>query len=150
MSIWGKIADAVSGLTAPEGPLGGIFEGLNRLLTSSDDDASEADKQVAFTIGVIALGAKMAKADGVVTRDEVRAFKHVFRVPESEAQNVGRVFNLARRDMEGYESYAKQVARLFKNDQEMLHNILDALFYIAKADNVRKYRTKTSASIIAS
>jgi DnaJ like chaperone protein len=100
------------------------------------DSSSEPDKQVAFTIGVIALGAKMAKADGVVTRDEVRAFKQVFRIPESEAQSVARVFNMAKRDIEGYESYAKQLTRLFEDDPEMLHNILDALFHIAKADKV--------------
>lgn len=150
MSIWEKITRVASRLTAPEGPLGRIFDGLmDRIFLGSGEDASEADRQVAFTIGVIALGAKMAKADGIVTRDEVRAFKEVFRVPESEAQNVARVFNLAKRDVEGYESYAKQLARLFEDDQEMLHNILDALFHIAKADKVLHDSEKAYLATVA-
>ena len=82
-----------------------------------------ADKQIAFTIGVIALGAKMAKVDGAVTKDEVHAFKEVFRVPESEAKNVARIFDLAKQDVAGFESYARQLARLFGDDPDMLHNI---------------------------
>ena len=46
--------------------------------------------------GVIALGAKMAKADGLVTEDDVNAFKEAFKVPEGEMQNVARIFNLAK------------------------------------------------------
>ena len=32
-------------------------------------------KQIGFTIGVIVLSAKMAKADGKVTKSEIKAFK---------------------------------------------------------------------------
>ena len=35
---------------------------------------NDKTSQITFTIGVIALSAKMAKADGTVTRDEVDAF----------------------------------------------------------------------------
>jgi len=49
------------------------------------------EHQVAFTVGVIALGAKMAKADGIVTRDEVLAFKEVFKVPEGLFQPTRRM-----------------------------------------------------------
>lgn len=133
MSIWGKFAGAAAGL-AVGGPLGALVGGLaGHLIVDRDNDA-EPDKQVAFTIGVIALGAKMAKVDGKVTRDEVRAFKEVFKVPESEAQNVARVFDLAKQDVAGFESYARQLAGLFKDDPEMLHNILEGLFHIAEAD----------------
>ena len=73
--------------------------------------------QVAFTIGVIALGAKMAKTDGMVTRDEVVAFTEVFKVPEGEMENVSRVFNLAKQDVVGYEAYADQLASLLKGNR---------------------------------
>jgi DnaJ like chaperone protein len=133
MSIWGKLAGAAAGL-AVGGPLGALVGGVaGHLIVDRDNDA-EPDKQVAFTIGVIALGAKMAKSDGHVTRDEVHAFKEVFKVPDSEAQNVARVFDLAKRDISGFESYAKQLAGLFKDDPSMLHNILEGLFHIAEAD----------------
>jgi DnaJ like chaperone protein len=134
MSIWGKLAGAAAGL-AVGGPLGALVGGLaGHLIVDRENDAPP-DKQVAFTIGVIALGAKMAKVDGKVTRDEVRAFKEVFKVPESEAQNVARVFDLAKQDVAGFESYAKQLADLFKDDSVMLHNILEGLFHIAEADS---------------
>jgi DnaJ like chaperone protein len=134
MSIWGKLAGAAAGL-AVGGPLGALIGGLAGHLVVDREGDEPADKQVAFTIGVIALGAKMAKADGQVTRDEVRAFKDVFKVPESEAQNVARVFDLAKQDLAGYESYAKQLAGMFKDDPAMLQNILEGLFHIAEADN---------------
>lgn len=135
MSIWGKLAGAAAGL-AIGGPLGALVGGIaGHLMVDRGQTETEPDKQVAFTIGVIALGAKMAKADGKVTRDEVHAFKQVFHVPETEAQNVARVFNLARQDVAGFEAYAKQLATLFKGDKAMLKNILEGLFHIAKADN---------------
>jgi DnaJ like chaperone protein len=92
------------------------------------------EKSVAFTIGMIALGAKMAKADGTVTSDEVTAFGDVFQVPEGDRAAVQRVFDLAKQDIAGYESYAKQVAALFEPASDMLENVLDGLFHIAKAD----------------
>lgn len=136
MSIWGKLAGAAAGL-AVGGPLGAVLGGVaGHIVIDRENDAAEPDKQIAFTIGVIALGAKMAKADGLVTKDEVRAFKEVFRVPESEAKNVARIFDLAKGDIAGFESYAKQLARLFRDDPDMLHNILEGLFHIAEADKV--------------
>ena len=87
-------------------------------------------------MGVIALGAKMAKADGVVTMDEVNAFKEVFKVPEGEMKNVARVFNLAKQDVAGYEAYAEQLAVMFKGNRKLLEDVLEGLFHIAKADEV--------------
>ncbi len=84
---------------------------------------------------MIALGAKMAKADGVVTKDEVLAFKQVFHVPEKDMAAVQRVFDLAKQDIAGFESYAEQVARLFVPKSSVLENVLDGLFHIAKADH---------------
>ncbi len=135
MSIWGKLAGAAAGL-AVGGPLGAVLGGVaGHIVIDRENDAAEPDKQIAFTIGVIALGAKMAKVDGAVTKDEVHAFKEVFRVPESEARNVARIFDLAKQDVAGFESYAKQLARLFRDDPDMLHNILEGLFHIAQADS---------------
>ncbi|GAB4232140.1 MAG: DnaJ family molecular chaperone [Methyloligellaceae bacterium] len=102
----------------------------------ADGDGAAGENQVAFTVGVIALGAKMAKADGVVTADEVSAFKDVFKVPEGEMKNVARVFNLAKQDVAGYEAYAEQLASMFKDNKELLEDILDGLFHIAGADEM--------------
>src|SRR6476646_4193906 len=80
--------------------------------------------------------AKMAKADGLVTADEVTAFKEVFKVPEGEMKNVSRIFNLAKQDIVGYEAYAKQLASLLKDNRKLLEDVLEGLFHIALADGV--------------
>jgi len=78
----------------------------------------------------------MAKADGVVTDDEVNAFKEVFKVPPGEMTNVARVFNLAKQDVTGYEAFADQLAVMFKSNRKLLEDVLEGLFHIAKADRV--------------
>jgi DnaJ like chaperone protein len=152
MTIWGKLFGGVGGF-ALGGPLGALLGGLaghavDRMRDSTrelsqhenigeaeqDHRADDNTKKVAFTIAVIVLGAKMAKADGVVTKDEVHAFKQVFHVPPEEMKNVGRVFNQARKDSRGFEPYAKQIARMFQHNPAVLEELLDGLFHIARAD----------------
>lgn len=135
MSIWGKIVGGVAGL-AVGGPLGALLGGLaGHAVDRARDVAEDGDvNSIAFTIAVIALGAKMAKADGRVTADEVRAFREVFRVPEEEVKNVARVFDQARKDVAGFEVYANQVGTMFRNQPKVLENLLDGLFHIASAD----------------
>ena len=131
MSVWGKVSGAAAGLFVggPVGALVGAVAGhffLDR----------ESDPGVTFTIAVVALAGKMARADGVVTEEEFEVFRQVFGVPPEEQANVRRIFNLARQDIAGYEHYAGQIARLFMGNPAMLEDILDGLFEIAKADGV--------------
>ena len=135
MSVWGKLAGAAAGL-AVGGPIGALLGGVagHYAIDRDGEQDGPAENQVAFTVGVIALGAKMAKADGVVTMDEVNAFKEVFKVPEGEMKNVARVFNLAKQDVSGYEAYAEQLATMFKGNRKLLEDVLEGLFHIAKAD----------------
>lgn len=140
MGIWGKIIGGTAGF-ALGGPLGALVGALaghavDRMGDAATEDAKDQTKETAFTIAVIALSAKMAKADGAVTRDEVNVFKHLFQVPPDEIRNVGRVFDLAKRDSRGFEPYARQIAKMFENNPAVLEELLDALFHIAKADNV--------------
>jgi DnaJ like chaperone protein len=97
---------------------------------------TEPQKDVAFTIGVIALSAKMAKADGVVSPLEVQAFKRVFDAAPEEAANVKRIFNLAKQDVAGYEAYADEIAALLKTDRKLLQDVLEGLLHVATADGV--------------
>ncbi len=137
MTIWGKLAGAAAGL-AIGGPIGALIGMAAGHLAIDKTRAAPGPKEheVAFTIGVIALGAKMAKADGVVTRDEIEAFRQVFRMPPGETQNFARVFNMAKEHVAGYDAYARQLASLFKDRRETLEDVLDGLFHIAKADGV--------------
>ena len=134
MSIWGKFGGAAAGLLVG-GPIGALVGAVAGHFFI-DQQAEEAEPGVVFTIAVIALAAKMAKADGVVTEDEVTAFERIFRVAPEEEPNVRRVFDLARRDTAGFETYAGQIAKLFAGNPAMLEDILDGLFEIAKADRV--------------
>lgn len=140
MSIWGKIIGGVAGF-AVGGPLGALVGGAaGHVYDKTKGDGTppdrSAEKQVAFTIAVIALGAKLAKADGTVSKDEIAAFRQVFRVAPDEVKNVARVFNLARKHAHGYEPYARQIAGMFRDQPAVLEELLAALFHIAKADGV--------------
>ena len=123
MSVWKRIALALNALLDGES----LTEALTKLST-------QPERTVAFTISVIALGAKLAKADGQVTRDEVAAFRRIFTIPPGEEQQAARVFDLARTDVAGFDAYARQIARMFRDRPEMLVDVMDGLLAIAVAD----------------
>jgi DnaJ like chaperone protein len=91
-------------------------------------------RRIAFATAVIVLGAKLAKVDGVVTRDEVRAFKRVFRIDDGEVGDVARIYNQAKASAQGFEPYARQIAALFGHDPFLLEELLNGLFEVARAD----------------
>ncbi len=123
MSIWSRMADAIAALAKGEG-LSAVFEKLR----------ASPDRTVAFAIAVIALGAKMAKADGLVTKDEVVAFREVFLIPPEEEANAARVFNLARQDVAGFDIYARRIKAMYADDDAPLCDLMEGLFHIAMAD----------------
>lgn len=134
MSIWSDISRYLSSIAVDA--LSTVFEGV-RTVFAGDVDTR---KRVAFSIALIALSAKMAKADGVVTENEVNAFREVFKVPPGDVKNVARLYNLAKQDVAGFDSYGAQVKALFPgthpSDNDILQDVLDALFHIAKADGL--------------
>ena len=123
MTIWSRISDALQALAKGES-LTSVFDRLR----------TPPERSVAFTIAVIALSAKMAKADGHVSRNEVTAFREVFVIDRGEEKNAARVFNLARQDVAGFEEYAARIRRMFEGERDTLCDLLDGLFYIALAD----------------
>lgn len=123
MSVWRRIGQALRALAQGES-LARVIERLS----------APPERTVAFTIAVIALGAKMAKADGRVTEDEVAAFRRLFIIPEGEERNVARVYNLARTETAGFAAYARQLARMFADRPPVLRDLLEGLVVIAAAD----------------
>jgi len=123
MSIWTRISEALKALASGEG-LSSLFETFR----------TPPERSIGFTIAIIALGAKMAKADGVVTRDEVIAFRQIFQLHAQDEAAAAKVFDLARQDVAGFESYASKIAKMFKDDSEMLIDLLEGLIHIAMAD----------------
>lgn len=126
MRIWDKIVEGMNSL--------GIAELLGLSSPPADDGGHPGLRQIGFTIGVIALGAKMARVDGEVSEVEIDAFRAFFQVPPGEEANVQRFFDLAKRDAGGFETYARQVAALFPDAPEILENVIEGLFSIAQAD----------------
>ena len=136
MSIWDRLGEfvtrvsgsAASGLSDVVGAVRTVFAG-----------DPELRRRVAFSVAMIALSAKMAKADGVVTQDEIRAFYEIFDVPRDQQRNVARLYDVAKADVAGFETYAARIASLCgsgRDNCEALEDILDGLFHIAKADGM--------------
>ncbi len=125
MTIWARISEALSALTKGEG-LSAVFDHLR----------TPPERRVGFAIAVIALGAKMAKADGLVTRDEVTAFREVFQIAQEDEAGAAKVFNLARQDVAGFEDYAARIKHMFGDDSDPLSDLMEGLFHIAIADGV--------------
>ncbi|WP_348271110.1 DnaJ family molecular chaperone [Aurantimonas sp. Leaf443] len=99
----------------------------------------EIRRNVAFSVALIALSAKMAKADGIVTSSEIVAFRQILEIPDAELRNVFRLYDLARQDTAGFEEYARKLTHLCGDagcDDTFLGDVLDGLFHIAKADGV--------------
>ena len=129
MGIFSRIGTLISD---GAGRVGAAVTGIRSVLSALA--SSDVRREAAFAIAVIALSAKMAKADGVVSGSEVDAFCRIFAIPPGEERNVGRVYNLAKQDVAGFDSYARDIRRHFLDDPTMLEGILDSLFDIARAD----------------
>ena len=143
MSIWGKIIGGAAGF-AIGGPLGailGVMAGgaLEKKLKFKNTNFNNIkidhnQKQQIFALSIIVLSAKLAKSDGVVTKDEINAFKEKFRIPSNELPKVSKIFNEAKKSVYGYEQVAGQIGILFSDNKILLEELLNNLFFIAASD----------------
>jgi DnaJ like chaperone protein len=132
MTVWRKISEFASAVSEAGNT---VLDDLAHVF-GLGHDAGKPENDVAFTIGVIALSAKMARADGAVSPMEVAAFKQVFQASPAEAGHVARIFDLAKQDVAGYETYADQIAALLKDDRKLRQDVLEGLMHVATADGV--------------
>ena len=155
MTIWGKIIGSATGF-AFGGPIGALLGGaaghaLDKFKTKEKLPEKLALKQIGFTIGVIVLSAKMAKADGKVTKSEIKAFKEKINVPDNEIKNVARLWDQAKKTTDGFEVYAKQISNLLEKKSSVLEELLNLLVIIAEADgkitNLEKIYLKKVSNI---
>ena len=137
MTIWGKLIGSTSGF-ALGGPLGGLIGALAGHAIDKIKKQKLPEKivvkQIGFTIGVIALSAKMAKADGKVTKEEVIAFRKHIIIPNKEVNNVRKIWNQAKKSINGFEIYASQLSKLFEPKSIVLQQLIHLLFNIAASD----------------
>ena len=155
MTIWGKIIGGATGF-AFGGPIGALLGGvaghaIDKLKIKEKLPEQLALKQIGFTIGVIVLSAKMAKADGKVTKSEIKAFKEKINVPDNEIKNVARLWDQAKKTTDGFEVYAKQISNLLEKNSSVLEELLNLLVIIAEADgkitNLEKIYLKEVSNI---
>jgi len=140
MSIWGKVIGGTAGF-ALGGPLGAIigmmiggsFDRSSKKFSYSNQ-ISQQQKQKIFTFCIIVLSAKIAKADGQVTKEEIHSFKEKFNIPKEEMSEVSKIFNEAKKSSFDFKNIADQVGNLFSDNKILLEQLLNNLFYIAEAD----------------
>tara|TARA_Y100000996_G_scaffold235661_1_gene185273 strand:- start:1 stop:726 length:726 start_codon:yes stop_codon:yes gene_type:complete len=137
MAIWGSLIGGMIGfsLGGPFGMLLGSLLGgkISRARATSGFSAA-AQGQKVFALSLIVLSAKLSKADGQVSREELIAVKDKLKIPDKELDQVGKIFNKAKEESIGYEPYAKQIAHFYKGHINVLEEVINTLFYIAEAD----------------
>ena len=148
MGVWGKILGGVAGFFTG-GPIGAVVgaamghaadEGtIGRAFRPSAHGAADlaamlGSREQLFAICVVVLSAKLAKCDGPVKREEIDAFKRLFRIPPESLREVGQLFDQARDSSEDYEGFAQRLGDAFADTKGMLEDVLAALFQIARAD----------------
>ena len=138
MSIWGSLIGGMVGLSlgGPFGMLlGSIIGGkISRARSGARNFGTFAQPQQVFALSLIVLSAKLSKADGQVSKEELIAVRDKLKIPENEINNVGKIFNKAKEESSGYEPYAQQIAQIYKNNLNVLEEVINILFYIAEAD----------------
>ena len=127
---------------------GAVRNAIEELRVSLGGGQSGAS-DVAFTIAVVSLCAKMAKADGVAVQVEAMAFEQKFQVQPEDMANVRRLFDLAKQDVGGFESYAEQIARLLAGEPTLRADVLECLFHVAVADGLLHQREESFLQVVA-
>ena len=146
MSFWGKLVGGAAGF-ALGGPIGALLgmaagHGVDKVRNSEKKRFNKKNftntqkQQLIFATGVIALSAKVAKADGQVTKNEIKSFKKVFEFPPQDEKSIGLIFNKAKETSDGYETYAEQLFVVFNKQPKILEEIINALFAIALSDGL--------------
>ena len=137
MSIWGSLIGGMIGLSlgGPFGMLlGSILGGKISRTRAKGGFSSIGQSQKIFALSLIVLSAKLSKADGQVSREELIAVKDKLKIPENEIDQVGKIFNQAKEESTGFEPYAQQIAQFYKGNLNVLEEVINILFYIAESD----------------
>lgn len=132
---WKDIAGAI-GL----GDGGAVRSALDQVWTALGLDRlterTPVRQRVAFTIAFVALAAKLSKADGVSVAIESEAFERMYDVADDQRANARYLFDMAKQDIAGFETYARTIAGYFDEDPELLGDVFACLFHVASADGI--------------
>lgn len=93
--------------------------------------------QAAYFVSLFSILGKIAKIDGVVTRDEiavVQKFIKELQIPETEKQFAKQIFNEAKDSKYSLEDFADQLYQATRNHSNILLSFVDLLFRVVVAD----------------
>jgi DnaJ like chaperone protein len=138
MSIWKRLL-----------ALAGAAFGLPKDDGLSIDPCAPDPGDLDFAAAVVALAAKMAKADGRTTLDEAAAFRAAFPIAPDERALFDRLFKLAQETVHGFESYARRIGRRYLTKPCLLEDVLDILFAVAAADGAITEKEETYLARVA-
>ena len=143
MGWFGKLTLGSLGLFMG-GPLGAIAGGaLGHLLFDKEDNIAsktlpfgQADQaQAAYFISLFSILGKLAKADGVVSREEiniVNQFLSTLRLPEQQKQFAKNIFNEAKKSPYSIDDFASQLYQVNHNQPTILLSFMAPLRALLK------------------
>ena len=105
----------------------------------------KVDHRKIYFEAILRLGAKIAKADGQITKEEIAVFKSIFKIDEESFPGAGDIFKKAAHSSESIEDIAAEIFTVISDNQEMLEYIVLGLIEVAKADGV--FHAKESSLI---
>ncbi|MBU1862758.1 MAG: TerB family tellurite resistance protein [Candidatus Omnitrophica bacterium] len=132
------------------GPLGGVLgavigahmprAGQRRGIGMQPFTATDPEQaKMVFFVATFSLLAKLAKADGVISTDEIKvidAFMTGKLGLSAEDRKIGsEIFNQAKDSRDSFDDFARQFYQLFGTRREMLLIMLELLLQVAAADS---------------
>ena len=141
MSLIGGLVGGMIGFTFL-GPLGALIGSVvgSRMGRNSvrRKNPNNFDHQVAFFAALFACLAKIAKADGQVTKEEINKIEDFitqkFNLDGEQRNFAINIFQKAKDDNVSFDAYAKQLASLLKRSPNSLMIFYELLFELAMAD----------------
>ena len=141
MSLIGGLVGGMIGFTFL-GPLGALIGSVvgSRMGGNSvrRKNPNNFDHQVAFFAALFACLAKIAKADGQVTKEEINKIEDFitqkFNLDGEQRNFAINIFQKAKDDNVSFDAYAKQLASLLKRSPNSLMIFYELLFELAMAD----------------
>lgn len=96
------------------------------------------ETQELFFDNLFGMLAKLAKADGQVTKDEINAINHIMvnelRLDQRARDRAIEIFRKAKKSSHTFESYARNMSSAFRGNVQVMHTVLAILFSVAAAD----------------
>ena len=93
--------------------------------------------QAAYFISLFSILGKLAKIDGVVTKDEIvvaNRFIEQLKIPDTEKQFARQIFNEAKNSNYSIDDFAFQLYQTNRQEPTILLSFINLLFQIAAAD----------------